>query len=218
MNWEKLCPNLRFTAENKMEHLHKAGHISTSIWWMRYPISSNFKNLSMNWIKYVFYLEKWNFETTGNFAHITKFLTLQKALLILLPLNLQILIMLTSPQTDNKYRKNAANKKVLLKNGSEVLKHKFNILCQITFIFLIKCQPFGVQRPIRQFWIMIICFNLLRNKNFVHKIKPEAVDFISFGSKFKIISIYLSFVSFIWYNLWKYIPQLRHRIKLLVHR
>ena len=27
MNWETLCPNLSFTAENKMGNLHKAGHI-----------------------------------------------------------------------------------------------------------------------------------------------------------------------------------------------
>ena len=46
--------------------------------------------------------------------------------------------MLTSTQTDNKYRKNAANKKVLLKNGSEVFKHIFNILCQIAFSFFNK--------------------------------------------------------------------------------
>ena len=25
MNWEKLCPNLRFSAEKKMENLHKKG-------------------------------------------------------------------------------------------------------------------------------------------------------------------------------------------------
>ena len=29
---------------------------------MRYSISSNLKNLSMNWKKLVSYLEKWNFE------------------------------------------------------------------------------------------------------------------------------------------------------------
>ena len=28
MNWEKLCPNLSFTAENKMGNLCKASHIS----------------------------------------------------------------------------------------------------------------------------------------------------------------------------------------------
>ena len=28
VNWEKLCPNLSFTVENKMGNLHKADHIS----------------------------------------------------------------------------------------------------------------------------------------------------------------------------------------------
>ena len=32
MNWENLCPNLSFTVENKMENLHKAGHISNLTW------------------------------------------------------------------------------------------------------------------------------------------------------------------------------------------
>ena len=83
---------------------------------MRYYISSNFKNLSKNWVKYLFHLEKWNFQPTGNFAYNTGFLTLRKALLILLPLYLQMLIMQISTQTDNhKYRKNVATKKAGLK-------------------------------------------------------------------------------------------------------
>ena len=53
MNWENLCPNLNFTAENKMGTLHKVGNISTLTWWMRYSISSNFKNLLKNWVKYL---------------------------------------------------------------------------------------------------------------------------------------------------------------------
>ena len=40
MNKKKLGPNLSFTAENKMGNLQKGGHIS-----------SNFKNLSINWLK-----------------------------------------------------------------------------------------------------------------------------------------------------------------------
>ena len=28
MNWEKLCPNLSFTVENKLGNLHKADRIS----------------------------------------------------------------------------------------------------------------------------------------------------------------------------------------------
>ena len=43
VNREKLYLNLSFTVENKMENLHKTGHIS--------KVSSNFKNLSINWDK-----------------------------------------------------------------------------------------------------------------------------------------------------------------------
>ena len=46
MTWEMLCLNLNFTAENKMGNLHKAGHISTSTWWMTYSVYSYLKNLS----------------------------------------------------------------------------------------------------------------------------------------------------------------------------
>ena len=52
-------------------------------------IYSNFKN----WKKYVFHWEKQNFAPTGNFAHTTEFLTWGKALLIILPLYLQMIIM-----------------------------------------------------------------------------------------------------------------------------
>ena len=49
MNWEKLSLNLTFTVEDKMVSLHKIrlGTIWTQ--WIRYSISSNFKNLSQ-WI------------------------------------------------------------------------------------------------------------------------------------------------------------------------
>ena len=115
MDWEKVWSNLSFTAENNMGNLQKAGHISALTWGMKYSISSNFKNLIMNWVKYVSHREKWNFEPIGNFAHTTGFLTLGKALLILLHLYLQMLIMQISPQTDNnKYRKSVANKKSTL--------------------------------------------------------------------------------------------------------
>ena len=92
-NREKLCPNLSSTVENKMETLHKAGHIS--------KVSSNFKNLSINLDKYVFHWEKWKFEPIGNSAHTAEVLAYGKALLILLPLYLQMLKMLISTQTDN---------------------------------------------------------------------------------------------------------------------
>ena len=115
------CFNLNFIAESKMGNLHKAGHIST---WMRYSISSNFKNLSElvkkrfplgNFISNVFH-----FEPIGNSAHTKGFSTLGKALL---PLYLQMLIIQISTQTDShKYRKVLELKKVSLKNESEVLK------------------------------------------------------------------------------------------------
>ena len=90
---DKKFSYLSFTAGNKIGDLHKAGHISTLIWWMRYSISPNFKNLSMNWVNYVFQLEKWNFEPNGNFVHTTGFLTLRKSLLINLPLYLQQILL-----------------------------------------------------------------------------------------------------------------------------
>ena len=37
---------------------------------MRYFISLNFKNLSMNWEKYVFHWEKWKIEPIINSAHM----------------------------------------------------------------------------------------------------------------------------------------------------
>ena len=49
---------------------------------MRYYISSNFKNLSMNWDKYVFNWEKWNFDPKGNSALTAVFLVLEKALVL----------------------------------------------------------------------------------------------------------------------------------------
>ena len=49
MNWEKLDLNLTLTIENKMVNLHKLKLFSFQTYWMRYFISSNFENLSMNW-------------------------------------------------------------------------------------------------------------------------------------------------------------------------
>ena len=43
---------------------------------MRYYITTNFKNLSMNCEKYIFYWEKLNFEPTGNSAYKAEFLAL----------------------------------------------------------------------------------------------------------------------------------------------
>ena len=101
MNLEILCPNLSFTVENKMGNLHKAGFMSYLTSLMRYFVSSNFKNLSINWEKYIFHREGWNFEPIGNFVHTTEFLTIGKALQILLPLYLQMLIKQISAHTDN---------------------------------------------------------------------------------------------------------------------
>ena len=47
---------------------------------MRYFISSNFKNLSMNWEIYVFYWEQWNFEPILNYAYMAERLALVKTL------------------------------------------------------------------------------------------------------------------------------------------
>ena len=47
---------------------------------MRYFISSNFINLSVNWKKYVFYWEKWDFQPIMNSAHMAELLAFVKAL------------------------------------------------------------------------------------------------------------------------------------------
>ena len=47
---------------------------------MRYKITSNCKNVSMNWQKYVFRWEKWNFDSIANSAHTAASLDLGKAL------------------------------------------------------------------------------------------------------------------------------------------
>ena len=47
---------------------------------MRYSITSNCNNVSMNMEKYVFQLEKLNFEPTANSAHTAERLALGKAL------------------------------------------------------------------------------------------------------------------------------------------
>ena len=153
MNWEKLCPNLSFTAENKMGNLCKAIHISNLIWWMIYSISSNFKNFSMNLVKYIFHWWKWHFEPIGNFTHTTGFLILGEALLILLPLYFKMLKKQMLTQADNHKHKKCHNyKKYSKKMGLKFQNPKFSMLCKTAFTFLIKCQPFGVQRSIRPFW------------------------------------------------------------------
>ena len=47
---------------------------------MRYFISSSFKNLSMNWEKYIFQWVKWDFEPIMNSAHMAELLALVEAL------------------------------------------------------------------------------------------------------------------------------------------
>ena len=61
-----------------------------------------FQEFINEYVEYVFFYQKWNFEPIGNFVHTTKFLTLGKALQILLPLYLQLLIMQISIQTGNR--------------------------------------------------------------------------------------------------------------------
>ena len=46
---------------------------------MRYSFTSSFKNLSLNWEKYVIFWEKRNFEPIMNSAHIAELLVLEKA-------------------------------------------------------------------------------------------------------------------------------------------
>ena len=55
VNWEKLGSNLCFTVENKASNLHKIKLLLFQTQLMRYSVTSKFKNLFMNWEKYVFY-------------------------------------------------------------------------------------------------------------------------------------------------------------------
>ena len=47
---------------------------------MRYFISSNFQNLSMNWENYVFHWKKWNFEPITNSVHTAEIKTLNESM------------------------------------------------------------------------------------------------------------------------------------------
>ena len=55
MNYEKLGPNLSSSAEYKASNLHEIRLLLFKTQGVRYSITSNFKNLSMNWEMYVFY-------------------------------------------------------------------------------------------------------------------------------------------------------------------
>ena len=88
--------------------------------------------------KYVFNWEKCNFEPIGNFGHDIKFLTLGKALLILSPLYVFMLILQISTQADNyMQRKTVATKKSIIfrKMGLKSRNPKFNIFRKITLIY-----------------------------------------------------------------------------------
>ena len=77
MNWEKIGPILRFTVENKAINLRKIRLVLFETLWMRYSVSSNIKNLSMNLQKYVFiekneilnYLTIWLITQVGNMSN-----------------------------------------------------------------------------------------------------------------------------------------------------
>ena len=57
---------------------------------MKYLISFDSKNLSMNWEKLIFQWEKWNFEPTGNSLHTTEILAFGKAILASLYVKLKL--------------------------------------------------------------------------------------------------------------------------------
>ena len=65
---------------------------------MRYFISSSFKNLSMNWEKYIFHWEKWDFEPIMNSAHMAESLKRPKALVKALNKNMDYLLFYASRQ------------------------------------------------------------------------------------------------------------------------
>ena len=68
--------------ENREFTYNKAGHILNLTRWIRYSAFSIFKNVSIHWKKYVFHLDKWNFELIGILrAHNTDFWVSTKVLL-----------------------------------------------------------------------------------------------------------------------------------------
>ena len=83
MTWENVV--LIWISLLKIRCEHKAGHISTLTWWMRYFISSK-SRIYQNWLKNVFHWKissqnVFHFEPIENSAHTTRFSTLGKALL-----------------------------------------------------------------------------------------------------------------------------------------
>ena len=76
-----LTPKFKNVLKIEGIYINKAGHILNLTKWIRYSTSSIFKNLWINWEKYVFHLDKCNFELIGYSAHIIDFLTLGKVVL-----------------------------------------------------------------------------------------------------------------------------------------
>ena len=64
MNWEKICPNLKFAGKNKI------GNFKLNI----------MNEIKKNWEKCVFLWEERNFEHIGNSVHTADFSALGKAL------------------------------------------------------------------------------------------------------------------------------------------
>ena len=64
MNWEKICPNLKFAVKNKI------GNFKLNI----------MNEIKKNWEKCVFHWEERNFEHIGNSVLTADFLALGKAL------------------------------------------------------------------------------------------------------------------------------------------
>ena len=70
MNWEKLCSNFSFSAENNLGNLRKVDHISNFF--------TNFKDLSKNCIKYMFTIGKNGFLNPLKILHILQKVRLRK--------------------------------------------------------------------------------------------------------------------------------------------
>ena len=87
MYWEKLCPNLSFTIENKIGNLHKIGHFSKLTQCKIFQFLK-FQEFINELRKICFPLGKMEFRIYWKFCACTEVLTLGKALLILLPLYL----------------------------------------------------------------------------------------------------------------------------------
>ena len=114
-----------------------------------------------------------NFEPTGNFAHITKFLILRKVLLILFPLYLHV----DNTNINRKYSNKATTKNV---HSFKTVNPNFTYKIAFVFYKIPTLWSSEVNKAILEQvkWrnrLVIICSNCLRKKTMCTKLIPEIV-------------------------------------------